>query len=440
MSSVIQTIAQQIEGRKSFSPTAIQRAQEAIADTYAVMVAGKAEAATQAVRAAFSADISTYYSASTRAMVDATAAHSLDFDDNFHPARAHASAVLVPALLAASRLVGATSGSQLVSAYLAGLEAQAAVGFGVVPSHYNLGWHGTSTIGSIGAAAGVSHLLGLSLEEMVHAMSIATSLACGPKGQFGTMVKPVHAGFAARNAVDSALLAKAGLRGRADILEGKQGFLELTGGPEARGWDGLTFGPEHVIETRGLVTKRHPCCASTHRAVDALLDLKQDHQLSFNDIDRIVAKVGVSAAKNLAYPDPEDEMQARFSMQYCLATAFTTGRLALSDFTPEVVRQRKCAPLMGRIEMVSYTPEDERGWERLPHIVTVITRDGQHLVTERLHAKGAIEAPMDENDRYQKFMDCLAWAGMEKGGSDSKWQAVCQLSHTTNVVDVLGMD
>lgn len=440
MPSVIKTIAQQIEGRKSFSPTAIQRAHEAIADTYAVMVAGKAETATRAVRAAFSAEPPTQYSASTQAMMDATAAHSLDFDDNFHPARAHASAVLVPALLATARLVGATSGSQLVAAYLAGLEAQAAVGFGVVPSHYNLGWHGTSTIGSIGAAAGVSHLLGLSLEEMVHAMSIATSLACGPKGQFGTMVKPVHAGFAARNAVDSALLAKAGLRGRVDILEGKQGFLELTGGPEARGWDDLAFGQEHIIETRGLVTKRHPCCASTHRAVDALLDLKQDHELTVNDIDRIVAKVGVSAAKNLAYPDPEDEMQARFSMQYCLATAFTTGRLTLYDFTPEFVRQRKFVQLMGRIDMVSYTPEEERGHERLPHSVTIVTRDGRYLVTERLHAKGAIEAPLDENDRYQKFMDCLAWAGFETVPSESKWQALRRLSQTANVLEVLDAD
>lgn len=440
MSSVIETIAQQITGRKSFSPTAIRRAEEAIVDTYAVMVAGKTDAATQAVRTAFAGSSTMQYSASTRAMIDATAAHSLDFDDNFHPARAHASAVLVPALLAAASLSGRASGKQLVAAYLAGLEAQAAVGFGVIPSHYNVGWHGTSTIGSIGAAAGVAHLLMLSTDETVHAMSMATSLACGPKGQFGTMVKPAHAGFAARNAVDAVLLAHAGLRGRADILECRQGFLELAGGPEARGWDDLAFGEDHIIETRGLVTKRHPCCASTHRAVDALLDLKHEHGLGVEDIGRIVTKVGVSAAKNLSYPDPQDEMQARFSMQYCLATAFANDRLTLADFTPTVVQQRTLVPLMARIEMVSYTAEEERGFERLPHMVTIETRDGRHLVKERLHAKGAIEAPLDETDRLQKFMDCLHWAGYEQSPSERKWQDLRHLSDTANVLDIFGWD
>ncbi|MGO4119113.1 MmgE/PrpD family protein, partial [Rhizobium ruizarguesonis] len=101
--------------------------------------------------------------------------------------------------------------------------------------------------------------------------------ACGPKGQFGTSAKPLHAGIAARNAVDAARMALAGMSGRADILERPQGFLDLFGGDDAKGWDELAFDEEHIIESRGVVTKRHPCCASTHRAIDALLDLKQEH-------------------------------------------------------------------------------------------------------------------------------------------------------------------
>ncbi|WP_018246084.1 MmgE/PrpD family protein, partial [Rhizobium leguminosarum] len=284
-------------------------------------------------------------------------------------------------------------------------------------SHYNRGWHATATVGSIGAAAGVARLLGADEESLVAAMSLATSFACGPKGQFGTTAKPLHAGIAARNAVDAARMALAGMSGRPDILERPQGFLDLFGGDDAKGWEGLTFDEEHIIESRGVVTKRHPCCASTHRAIDALLDLKQEHGLLAGDIARIETKVGISAARNLAYPDPADEVEARFSMQYCLATAFLKGALSLSDFTRQEIGRPEIREFMPRIEMRSYSADEEKGVERLPHVVTVTMRDGRVLNKSRLHAKGSLEAPMSVHEREVKLMDCLRWGNRNVSGA-----------------------
>lgn len=149
-------------------------------------------------------------------------------------------------------------------------------------------------------------------------------------------------------------MALAGMSGRPDILERPQGFLDLFAGDDAKGWEDLTFEEEHIIESQGVVTKRHPCCASTHRAIDALLDLTQEHGLLAGDIARIETKVGISAGRNLAYPDPTDEMQARFSMQYCLATAFLKGSLSPSDFTRQEVWRPEIREFMPRIEMQSY--------------------------------------------------------------------------------------
>lgn len=243
-------------------------------------------------------------------------------------------------------------------------------------------------------------------------MSIATSFAAGPKGQFGTPVKPLHAGMAARHAVEAALLARAGMAGRLDILEGPQGFLELFGGDAPAGWHGLEWGDRHVIETRGLVTKRHPGCASTHRAIDAVLELAEAFGFSDEDVARIDTLVGLSAARNLAYPDSQDEMQARFSMPYCVAAALVQGRLSLADFMPEAIHRPAIRRLMPRIVMTAYTADQERGAERLPHRVTVTLADGRCFTRERLHAKGAIAAPLSEADRRAKFEDCLAWAGV----------------------------
>lgn len=322
MATILELIAAQVLSRKTFSGIAVARARDAITDTVGCMIAGAADAAPQAVAGAFVGDIRTdgasllvtggRASPPLAALINATAAHCLDFDDNFHPARAHASAVLVPAMLAVATADASISGHQLVAAYLAGLEAQASVGFGVNPSHYNRGWHGTSTVGCIGAAAGVACLLGLGADRVAQAMSLAASMAAGPKGQFGTAAKPFHAGMAARNAVEAALLSRGGLTGQLDILERPQGFLDLLGGDQAAGWAGLSLDRAHVIETWGLVTKLHPCCASTHRAIDTALDLQNEHGFSLDEVISIETKVGRSALDNLAYPDPVDEMQARF--------------------------------------------------------------------------------------------------------------------------------
>jgi len=431
MATVLEKIATHVVSRTAFSPLAMTRAQQAIVDTIGCMVAGARDQAPRSVAAAFANEVGpTGVSAvftggraspSVAALINGTAAHCLDFDDNFHPARAHASAVLVPALLAIATADGSISWHELLRAYLAGLEAQAAVGFGVNPSHYNRGWHGTSTVGCIGAAAAVSILFGLDEERVAQAMSIATSLAAGPKGQFGTAVKPLHAGMAARNAIEAAHLAQAGITGRLDILERPQGFLDLFGGGDSTGWDALSWGESHVIETRGLVTKLHPCCASTHRVIDAARDLQNEHGFSLDEVQRIETKVGRAAVDNLAYPDPADEMQARFSMQYCLAAALLQGRLSLVDFTRDAIFRPEIRRHMPKISMSGYSTEEERGVERIAHRVTITLLDGRRLWAERLHAQGAIAAPITDAERRSKFSDCMRWAGLEDDHLYSTW-------------------
>lgn len=414
MASIIEAIARWSRSGVEFSDLARQRARHAIADTIGCALAGAGDPSVQAVRAAFAGSIAEgprctlvgggQAAEALSALVNGTAAHALDYDDNFRPGASHASAVLVPALLGLA-LARGTSGRMLVDAYLVGLEAQAAVGRGVNPSHYAAGWHSTSTVGCIGTAAGVAWLRGLDEAGIARAMSLAVSMAAGVKGQFGTPAKPLHAGLAARNAVEAAALAECGMTGRLDILEAPQGFRELFGGPAATGWDGVAIGAPHVIESEGLMPKRHPCCGSTHNAVDIVLDLKVQHGFAAGEVAAVETLVGLVNQRNLAYPRPEDEMQARFSMQYCIALALLKDRLELSDFTPEAVGAKPVRELLPRIAMTSHPPEEERG-RPPPHRVTIRLADGRVLSGERGEAKGTIADPFDDTDRRAKFADC----------------------------------
>lgn len=399
------------------SETARLLARDAIIDTLACMVAGRNDLSTNTVADAFagfegggtarliSGGQSTPMLA---ALVNGTAAHALDYDDNFLPGMSHASAVLVPAILAVADF-DTISGAQLIDAYLAGLQAQAFVGAGVGQAHYTAGWHGTSTIGSIGTTAATASILGLDTATTARALTIAVSYASGTKGQFGTLIKPVHAGMAARNAVEAALLAKAGMQARHDILEGEQGFHELFAGDKRLAWDveDIAATANHIIETAGVMPKRHPCCGSTHLIVDGLFDLMHEHGFGADDVAGLEALVGIANYRNLAYPQPVNEMQARFSMQYCVARALRQGHLSLADFTPQAVRGFAGDPLMKQVRMLSYSADEERLVKaKLPHIITVQLRDGRVLTASRDFAVGALAQPFSDADRNQKFMDC----------------------------------
>lgn len=416
MPSAIERIAEWSRSGPGFSPLARLRAHHAIADTVGCMLAGIDDQATKAVRQAFANGIGSAGAAAVAgggrateaiaALVNGTAAHALDYDDNFRPGITHASAVLVPALLAVAQGRGA-SGRAFVDAYLVGLEAQAAVGRGINPAHYTIGWHATSTVGAIGTAAGTAWLMGLDAAGIARAMSVAASMAAGPKGQFGTPAKPLHAGLAARNAVDAAALAAAGMTGRLDILECPMGIAELFGDDSAAGWDRMVLAAPHVIESDGLTPKRHPCCGSTHNTVDAILDLKAKHGFGAGDVETVDTLVGIANARNLAYPDPQDEMQARFSMHYCVALALLQGRLSLADFTPAAVGRAEVRHLLPLTTMRSYDKSEEAAGRR-PHRVAIRLKDGRELKVERLEAKGSIADPFDDADREAKFADCCA--------------------------------
>jgi 2-methylcitrate dehydratase PrpD len=450
MTSVLGGIAEWCSAATSFGPLVRERARDALVDTVGCILAGQGDPAPVGVARAFAPLPSGPCSIvgggrttpSVSALINGTAAHALDFDDNFHGATTHASAVLVPALLAIGEARGC-SGARLLDAYVVGLEAQARIGVGVNPSHYTAGWHSTSTVGCIGTAAGVAWLMGLGAEGIARAMTVAVSMAAGVKGQFGTPLKPVHAGLAARNAVEAALLAAAGLGGRPDILEVEQGFLSLYGGAYPRGWHDTPADAPLAIEAFGLAAKRHPCCGATHRVVDMVLDLKREHGFAAHEVTSVEALVTRAHARNLAYDAPADEMQARFSMPYAVALALTQKRLTLADFTPAAVARPAIRALLPLTRVVTYDETLERAATgRLPHHVTLRLSDGRVLQAERLAARGTIADPFSEGDRLAKFVDCCAATALAPAASSlfTRLSAIDAEENLSLIGDVLRFD
>ena len=402
------------------SDLATLRAQQAIHDVVGCMVAGAGDEGSARLRSTI-APYSTGGGSATvigsedkapvpwAALANGMAAHALDFDDNYLPGFTHATAVLIPALLGLAEEIDAT-GLQLMDAYIVGLEMQAAVGRGVNRAHYDMGWHATSTVGCIGAAAACGRLLGLNRDQMTNAISLGVSMASGAKVQFGTMTKPYHAGMAAKNAVLASQLALNGFEARDVALEGPLGFRDLYSSEESQGWDQIVpkLGKPPAIEEFGLSPKLYPCCGATHKVLDVVLALRKEHGFTADDAAKVETFVEFGNKRNLMYADPKQEMQARFSMNYCVAVALLYGRLSLADFTPQAVHRPEVKKLLPLVTMDAYE-EGAHGSDptvRLPHKVTITLRNGQTLTGESTWPRGTIHNPFDEGDMAEKFHDC----------------------------------
>lgn len=352
------------------------------------------------------------------ALVNGTAAHALDFDDNFDPAKAHASAVLVPAILALAEQQGAGGGA-CIDAYVAGLQILGRVGQGVNPAHRNRGWHATATVGAIGAAAACARLLKLDAGRAGHALSIATSLAGGFMSQFGTMTKPVHAGLAAKSGVLAASLASAGLTAGAGTLDGPTGMNRLMVGPDyERLRDTLThvehgqnlrfetaaIGEPLLILSSGLKVKRFPNCGSAHRAMDGVLELKARHGFAAGDVAEVHVRAPVTHLNNLMYADPTDPLEAKFSLEYGVAAALVSGDCTLADFSEAAVRREAVRALLPRIRR---HPVDKAEGE-FPTEVEVVLSDGRRFATAVAMPAGSLAAPFTIDQVRAKLDGCVA--------------------------------
>jgi len=342
------------------------------------------------------------------ALVNGTAAHSLEYDDVVEVAQAHVSAVLVPAVLAVGEARGA-SGTDCLDAYLIGFEVMALLGERLNDAHYYLGWHPTSTLGAIGAAASCARLMRLEPDHALGALSLATSMAAGLKRQFGSLAKPVHAGLAAKNGVIAAAMAAQGVSAAKNIFTGPRGFLDCYGDPSTpmRAWTAERTGS--AIETFGIWTKAYPCCASTHRPVDAVMYLQRSHGFGVHSVAQIDAQIPEIAFQNLPFDQPRNSEEARFSLHFCLAAALLKGELSLASFDRTAMSDPEVARIMSRIS-VEIHPDQvgmaSRVGEDPSATVVVRLADGNEVSHSIQYPKGHPKAPLSRSRLLRKFVEC----------------------------------
>jgi 2-methylcitrate dehydratase PrpD len=266
-----------------------------------------------------------------------------------------------------------------------------------MPYHADEGWHSTGTVGHLAAAAASAKLLNLSIPEIMHALGISATQAAGLKNVFGTMSKSLNSGKAAMNGLLASLLAERGFTGPKDAMGGKNGFLDVfssRSNPETL--DAALKGRYFLDDIR---FKAYPSCFNTHAAIDCLLALRSQHRLTPEDVQEIECIVYPRCLEVSAIPRPENGLEAKFSIQYCLAAALHDGAIVLDSFDDSNVKRPSLKDTMNRITLRRESAyADTRTSE-----VVITTRDGRRF-QEKVNLAEKFEDPKKEkSDVLQKF-------------------------------------
>ncbi len=339
----------------------------------------------------------------TAALINATASHTVEFDDIFRDAVYHPGCPTIGAALAAAQAKGA-DGEALLRAVVIGYEVSTRIGVAVQPSHYRF-WHTTGTVGTFGAAAAVAAVLRLDAVRTAHALATAGTFAAALQQAFRSdaMSKPLHAGHAADAGAMAALGAGQGVTGALDVLEGAAGFgaAMSTGADWAKAVDGL--GSRYNITA--MTCKNHGCCGHSFAAIDGALALQAAHALNPRDIARIQvggyrATVEVTGRRASATP-----FEGRFSTPFTVATALVHGSVRLAAFEPERLRDPEVNALMQKIDVVVDAQCEADFPNRRSAVVEIEMQDGRRLRHYQPTRKGDPDAPLDDRELTAKFFE-----------------------------------
>ena len=375
------------------------------------------------------------------ALANGSLAHGLDFDDTHADSVCHASAVLVPAVLALAESERLGGGDAL-TALVAGYEAMIRIGMAAPGRFHERGWHATAVCGAFGAALAAGKSLGLDASRLTAALGIAGSMASGVMEflEDGSWVKRLHPGWAAQSGIQAAALAQEGFTGPATALEGRLGFYRAALGDVPDIAKQLkNLGDEW--ETVRSSFKLYPCCHLNHAYLDAVARLKRAEGLRPEQVEEVECLVPAGEVPIVCEPAtaklrPRSPYDAKFSLAFCVAAALVGDRVGIGTFTEEGIREPGALALAARVR---YTVDPSSPYPRtFPGWVKVRLRDGRMLEAREESQRGGPEMPIAPDEVIAKFRDNAARL-MPPARVDALESAVLGMERARNLGPLLSL-
>ncbi len=355
--------------------------------------------------------------APTAVWVNAAAARARDIDEVHEKAVLHSAISVLPPALAVAEWIGNIDGKDLIAAVAVGVDLIVRLGLSVHRNPNVSGISSTWQMGVFGACAAAGRLMGLNSEQMHSAFGIAYSQTTGNQQAIieGTLMIRTMQGVTARSGLMASILAKRGIDGPKEALQGKFGYFPVFHRNE---YDptAITRDLGRVFEVTHSSLKPYPCCKATHAAVSSALEIRSTHGISPEQID--IIRVGVNQSTFNLVCDPLESKkrpstiaEAQFSLPYCVAVAMEKGDVFLDDFSPEAIQRKDVLAISDRVHVELDEAIERRAGRHIgPATLDVVTRDGRRYTAQVEFVKGHPQNPMTPADVEEKFTKCAAFA------------------------------
>jgi len=374
------------------------------------------------------------------AFANGIAIHADDYDDTqlavakdrVYGLLTHPTAPALPPVLALGE-IGNRSGLDVLTAYQVSVEAETKMSEAINPRHYDHGFHSTATIGAITAAAGASRMMGLNLEQTRRALGIGASQAAGLRENFGTMTKPFHPGRSAESGIVAAEFAKLGWTATPIVLEAGRGFFKAAGGGyDPAAIDGKLGNP-WTFTFPGVSIKPHPSGSLTHPGMGLMLDLIRKHDIRPEQVVKVKVGTNRHMPNALIHHQPTNELQAKFSMEFCMAILLLQRKAGLAEFTDKVVNRPDVKKMIAKVEFGVHPEAEAAGYEKMTTIIDIELAGGRKVGGRADFGKGSPSNPMSDEELAGKFRECAAWGKLSKANAEKVVDLVFNLEKIRSI-------
>ena len=374
------------------------------------------------------------------AFANGIAIHADDYDDTqlalakdrVYGLLTHPTAPALPPALALGERDN-RSGLDVLAAYQIAVEVETKASEAINPRHYDDGFHSTATMGTLAAAAAASRLMGLDVQQVRRTLGLAASQSAGLRENFGTMTKPFHPGRSAESGIVAAELAALGWTSTPIVLEAGRGFFKAAGG----GYDPQAIegrlGKPWTFASPGVSIKPHPSGSLTHPGMGLMLDLIRTHDIRPAQVKEVRVGTNRHMPNALIHHRPRNELQAKFSMEFCMAILLLRRKAGLAEFTDEVVNRGDVRRMIEKVRFSVHPLAEAAGYEKMTTIVDIDLADGRTISGRADFGKGSPTNPMTDEELSDKFRECAAWGGLAKPNTEKVVDLVFNLEKAKSI-------
>ena len=359
------------------------------------------------------------------ALVNGISVHADDFDDTQLAAAndrvygllMHPTVPVLPAIFALAEEHSVT-GKEWMTAYHVGVEVECKIAEAISPRHYQDGFHSTGTCGPFGSAAACAKLFKFDLSKTLKALGLAASQSGGLRENFGTMTKPFQAGHAAESGLVSAQLVALGWSAAEQILEADRGFFRAAGGSYDPSAIMDRLGKPWTFTSPGVSLKPYPSGSLSHPAMTELARLIGVHDIQAAQVDKVDIGANHNMTTTLLHHHPKSGLEAKFSMEFCLAILLLERKAGLSQFSDRMVQRPDVQRMINRINFYIDPDAESAGFDKMTSLLKIHMNDGSVITGRADFAKGSPTNPMTFEEAATKFRGCAEFAEWPKAKTE----------------------